>query len=143
MFGAETRVALRYNWRPDGSDDDFIALMFGNTFGPELTLRGFALPGANQSQAFMFGVDLATGYTARHWSVRAPAIYATLLPELGVVVRNGMPTSFYLGFSIPFSVLVDPRVALEVRMTGLIIDDWVPGDDIAFVGLLTVGAVIR
>lgn len=141
--GGEARTALRYSWKPDGGDEDFLAIMFGNAFGPELTVRGLDLPGGNGGSAFSLGVDFAASYTARHWSVRAPGVYSTLVPELGVIFRDGYQPAFYMGWSAPVSVLVDPRIALEVRVSGLMVDDWVAGDDVAFLGLLTAGLVIR
>ena len=114
----------------------------GDVLGPELTVRTLLLPTGNQTGATSIGLAFTGQYADRRWSVRVPSAYTTLLPEMGLILRDGFAPAFYAAWSLPVSWRIDPRFALDVRLTGILIDDWVPGDDVAFVGLFTVGGII-
>ena len=83
------------------------------------------------------------GIAARDWSVRVPSVYGTLLPEFGVMLREDLPAAWYAAWTLPFTVLLDAHVGVDVRATVIVVDDWVPGDDVEALVTLGVGLVVR
>lgn len=145
FVGGEASGGFRFTWSAHGADDDILAIVFGNVLGADLRVRGLALlpTQAAESWGATIGLAPSMGFAEVNDVFRLPTLYSVLLPEVGVALREGMDAALYAGWSLPFTFLVDAHLGLEARATVLIVDDWIPGDDIEVVTSLGLGLVAR
>lgn len=145
LAGGEASVGFRYTWVPRHSDDEIFALLVGDVLGADLRAHALA---SFPSQApvgwdVLIGIAPALAYATTHDTFRLPTFYGVLLPELGLALREGFDPTWYAAWSVPVDLLVDEHLGLEARATALLVDDWIPGDDVEVQVTLGLGVVVR
>jgi len=107
-------------------DDGFLGFMLGDTFGPEL--RTHFLYGADTTQAAEWvvavGLTLVSGNRFEESVVRLPTFIGTVFPEIGVIFRSDQDATYYLGWDVPFSFLVDHDLAFDLAARVLLVPGW-------------------
>jgi len=143
--GAEVSGGFRFTWDPRGSDDDFLALLFGDVLGLDLRVRALDLMPTQSASSWSVTVGLAPamGYGTRSDAIRLPTFYSCLLPEVGVALRESRDATWYLGWSLPVTFLLDEHLGIEARASVLIVDDWIAGDDVEAIASFGLGLVTR
>ncbi|MBX7195583.1 MAG: hypothetical protein K1X94_26235 [Sandaracinaceae bacterium] len=127
-------AALAFHVGFEWDNEEILQLLFGNVLGGELRVR--VLPGMLGTSFDQLSVMVGASLSARWGEAREPlrvgAFYFSLLPELGVITHPTLPPAFYFGWSYPVSLAVDSHVGLELRPWFYVVDDWVEGDDAAY-----------
>jgi hypothetical protein len=143
--GGEVSGGFRFTWDPHGEDDDFLAIIFGDVLGIDVRVRALELMPVQGSSTWSMTLGLAPamGYAPHHEIFRLPTFYSVLLPEIGVALREGYDASWYAGWSLPVTVLVAEHLGIEGRASVLIVDDWIPGDDVEAIVTFGLGIVGR
>lgn len=139
-------VALGWRLRPREPLEEGLDVLYGTQMGVELRAHVVGnVTGQRQDDLAIFlGLGPGFSFVEDDEPFRLPPLLATLIPELGVVIRTDrIPPAFYFGWSIPAAVLLDDHVGLEARASLLLIDDWYPGDDVELLGSLSVQLLIR
>jgi hypothetical protein len=131
FFGA-LGMRVGYDW----DREEALEILFGSSVGADVRVRVLPSvlggPFEQASVAVGFGPSATFAPAGEPW--RLGAGYFSVLPELGVITRPDLDPAFYFGWSFPFSVALDTHVGIETRLWAWIVDDWVEGDDVGFVG---------
>lgn len=134
-------IRLRPNW--GGSRDEGLDVIWGTELGVEVRAHVIGnITGQHETDLAVFvGLGPAFGYT--EGALRIPAAFSWIVPEYGFVVRTDrVPPSWYAGWSVPVTWLLDPHLAIEARVNVLVIGEWY-SDDSEVLSSLTAGFVIR
>jgi hypothetical protein len=145
FVGGEVSGGFRFTWDPVSSDDQFLSLLFGDVLGLDLRVRAldFVPMQAASSWGVTVGLAPAMGYGTRTDVFRLPTFYSCLLPEVGVALRESRDAAWYAGWSLPVTVLLSESFGIEGRASVLIVDDWIPGDDVEAIVSFGLGLVTR
>ncbi len=145
LAGGEVSGGFRFTWDPRTTDDDFLAIVFGNVLGLDLRVRVLELlpmQGASSWSATV-GLAPAMGYGTAHESFRLPTFYSILLPEVGIALRESRDPTWYAGWSLPVTFLLDEHVGIEARASVMLVDEWIPGHDLEAIVTFGLGLVGR
>ncbi len=129
--GGELSVGFRYVWSPRG-DDEMLALFFGDSVGIDLRTRvvDFMPVQGGETWGLTVGLAPAMAYASRDAIFRIPTLYSCLVPEAGLALRQNGDAAAYIGWSLPVAFLITRELGIEARASVLLIDDWLPGDDV-------------
>lgn len=145
LAGGEVSGGFRFAWDARNGDDELLALLLGNVLGLDVRVRAFDLmPVQAPSEGGMtIGLAPEFGYAARNETFRLPTLYSVIVPEVGVALRGGRAPTWYAGWSLPVAFLLDEHFGLEARASVMIVDEWIPGDDVEAIVSLSLGLIAR
>ena len=118
----------------DWDDEEILAVLFGNVLGADLRVRVLSgVLGASFDQlSVMVGGGARTLWAPRRERFRIGAGYLSLVPEVGVITHPQLDPAMYFGWSFPFAVALDGQLGIELRAWVYAIDDWIEGDEVAW-----------
>jgi hypothetical protein len=115
--------------------EEVLQVLFGTALGAELRVR--LLPaidgGAFEQASVLVGFAPHSIWAPEREAFSVGAGYFSLLPEVGVITHPTLAPALYFGWSYPIAFALDTHVGLEVRPFAYIVDDWVEGDDVAWI----------
>lgn len=120
----------------DWDHEEALEVLFGSSLGADVRVRVLpsVLGGPFEQASVAVGLGPSATFAPQGEVWRFGAGYFTVLPELGVITRPDLDPAFYFGWSFPFSIALDAHVGIEARAWAWVVDDWVEGDDVGFVG---------
>jgi hypothetical protein len=126
--------------------EDVLDVLYGTMMGVDAVVH--VLPAVTgqgtESSAVLVGLAPAFHYAFARERVRIPPAWAWVLPELGVAIRtDAMPVSYYVAWSLSAAVLVDDHAGFDLRARVMLVDDWIPGEDVEAIVSLTAGLLVR
>jgi len=142
LTGGEVSGGFRFTWDAR-RDDEVLGMIFGTVIGADIRVRSLALfPSQSPtSWTVTIGIAPAMTYASRDDVFRVPTFYSILIPEFGVALREGRDPVWYAGWSLPFTFLIDEHLGFEARASALVVDDWIPGDDVEAILTLGLGLI--
>ena len=138
----DAAIGLRFSFR----GDDELDWAIGNQLGVELrahVIGPMLSPTAGEVPMVMIGAGPHLAYAEGDGIGQFPVYWGVAIPEVGVVFAPGLPTSVYVEWSVPFGMLVGPGVALQVRPSVAIVEEWAPGDDVGVIASIGAGLLFR
>jgi hypothetical protein len=141
--GGEVSGGFRFTWDPRGDDDEFLAILLGDTLGADIRVRTLALlpVQGGSTWSVTLGLAPAMGYVTHDEVFRLPTFYSCLLPEVGVALREGYDAAWYAGWSLPITFLLAEHIGIEARASVMLVDDWIKGDDVEAIVSFGLGLV--
>ncbi|MBZ0118008.1 MAG: hypothetical protein K8H88_13480 [Sandaracinaceae bacterium] len=123
-------VHLLQRRHADESDDDetMMNILTGDTLGAELRVRALFRMDDAQAAHWIVSVGMAPIFENRFERsvARVPSFLGSVVPEAGVILREDRAPTWYIGWDLPFSFLIDHDIAVDLRAEILLVDDWIP-----------------
>jgi hypothetical protein len=145
MWHAQLELGITF--RPQEVPDEGLDVIYGTQLGAELRAHVIGNVSGQRPDdlAIFVGVAPIFAFVDYDDVFRIPPAFSWIAPEVGLVVRTDgrAQPSWYVGWSLPASVLLDSHLGIEARTSLLFIDDWYSGDDAEVLVTLDVGLVLR
>lgn len=118
----------------DWDDEDILQILFGNVLGADVHLRVLpsAQGGSPDQLSIQVGLAPRTLWAPEREPIRIGAGYLSLIPEVGVITHPTLAPAMYFGWTYPVSFALDPHVGVELRAWLYAVDDWIEGDEVAW-----------
>jgi hypothetical protein len=112
----------------DDGDDAFFNVLIGDQLGGELRVHFLHRTDGAQSGEWMtlVGIGPALANRLERSVVRMPTVVGTLVPELGLALRDDHEATWYAAWSLPVSLLLAHDVAFDAALRLFLIEDWLP-----------------
>jgi hypothetical protein len=125
--GAAYVFLLDANDADDQGDEGIFNLLFGDTLGGELRVHFLYRVDTQQEAEWITAIGFSPLLVNRFEQsiVRLPTLMGTVMPEVGLILRADRDPTWYVGWSLPFSLLVGHDVAFDIAARIFLVDEWI------------------
>lgn len=113
--------------RDNDEEEAMLNFLFGDTLGAGLRAHFLYRADSAQAAEWITAVGVSATLLNRFEQsvLRLPTYLGTVLPEVGAVFRSDRAPTWYIAWDLPFSVLLDHDLALDIVARVFLVDDWI------------------